>query len=70
MRITGLETPTVKSISEHHIFQYFNILKEIRLTWYRDDWYILIGHHSRRAALLHIEVSCLEKSPTGTQREE
>ena len=39
------------------------------LTWYRDDWYILIGHHPWRAALLHIEVSCLEKSPTGTQRE-
>ena len=41
----------------------------MHLTWNGDDWDILIGHHPRRAALLHIEISCLEKSPTGIQRD-
>ena len=41
----------------------------ISFTWYRDEWYVLIGHHPWRAALLHIEVSCLEKSPAETQME-
>lgn len=39
--------------------------KKWGFTWYGDDWYILIGHHPWRAAFLHVEVSCLEKSPTG-----
>lgn len=54
------------SVFYRHAFDDFDTEK---LTWYRDDGYILIGHHSRGAALLHIEVSRLEKSPTGTQRE-
>lgn len=37
-------------------------------TWYGDDRYILVGHHSGRAALLHVEVGRLEKSPAETQR--
>jgi len=51
------------------MYEYSNIMNKTWLTWYRDDWNILIGHNPWRAALLHIEVSCLEKSPTGTQRE-
>lgn len=41
---------------------------ETCFTWYGDDRYILVGHHSGGAALLHIEVSRLEKSPAETQR--
>lgn len=37
-------------------------------TWNGDDRYILIGHHAGGAALLHIEVRRLEKSPVETQR--
>lgn len=41
---------------------------EACFTWYGDDRYVLVGHHSGGAALLHIEVSRLEKSPAETQR--
>lgn len=40
-----------------------------RLTWYGDDWNVLIGHHPRRVTLLHVEVGRLEESPAVRQRE-
>lgn len=39
-----------------------------KLTWDGDDWNTLIGHHTWRAAVLHIEMSSLE-TPPNTHRE-
>lgn len=40
-----------------------------KLTWNWDDWNTLIGHHSRRAAVLHIKMSRLETPPdTDTEK--
>lgn len=65
---------TIEPVSSHNCSsdaQFFH-MKHLRVdncfTWYGDDRYILIGHHAGGAALLHIEVRRLEKSPVETQR--
>lgn len=64
---------TVKLVSSHNCSsdaQFFH-MKHLKMdtcfTWYGDDRYILIGHHAGGAALLHIEVCRLEKSPAEKQ---
>lgn len=39
--------------------------KTLCFTWDWDKWNVVIGHDPWRAALLHVEVSSLEKSPAG-----
>lgn len=65
---------TIEPVSPHNCIsdaQFFH-MKHLEMdncfTWYGDDRYILIGHHAGGAALLHIEVRRLEKSPAETQR--
>lgn len=59
---------TLTQTHDDYMQEYSNSMNKTWLTWYRDDWDILIGHDPWRAALLHIEVSRLEKPPAGTHR--
>lgn len=65
---------TIEPVSSHNcssdaqFFHTKHLKQDSCFTWYGDDRYILIGHHAGGAALLHIEVRRLEKSPVETQR--
>lgn len=65
---------TIEPVSSHNCSSdaQFCHTKHLKMdhcfTWNGDDRYILIGHHAGGAALFHIEVRRLEKSPVETQR--